>query len=96
VLRFVAELCAISSRLAASSNPRHRHLARYEDQPVVRPGIREVGKDQGLSLIAVQQNSIVGPCLLTPYLETQSDAVDLVGILPIFQRVSRTAPTEPS
>jgi hypothetical protein len=58
--------------------------------------MREVGKGQGLSLIAIQQNNIVGPCLLTPYLETQSDAVDLVGILPISQRVSRTAPTEPS
>ena len=53
----------------------------------------EVGMRQRLIFIGIQQNDIAGPDLLTPYLETQSDAVDLVGVLPDFQSVSRTAPS---
>jgi hypothetical protein len=44
---------------------------------------------------ATSQNDVAGPGLLTPYLKTQFDAVDLVGVLPAFQRVSRAAPAEP-
>ena len=48
-----------------------------------------------LGPIAIQQNDIAGPNLLTPYLETQSDAVDLVRVPAAFQSVPRTAPAEP-
>jgi hypothetical protein len=50
---------------------------------------------QRLGLIGIKQNDIAGPGLLAPDLETQSDAVDLVRVLPTFQRVSRAAPAEP-
>jgi hypothetical protein len=50
---------------------------------------------QCLGLIGIKQNDIAGPCLLTPYPETQADAVDLVRVLPALQRVSRAAPAEP-
>ena len=50
---------------------------------------------QRLGLIGIKQNDIAGPGLLAPNLETQADAVDLVRVLPTFQRVSRAAPAEP-
>ena len=50
---------------------------------------------QGLRLISIKQNDVAGPGLLAPDLETQSNAVDFVRVLPPFQRVSRAAPAEP-
>src|ERR1700730_18192463 len=79
----------------------HRHLPRLSRRGDTQigasfgPGVREVGMGQRLRLIAIQQNDIARPGLLAPYLETQSDAIDLVRVLAAFQRVPRTAPAEP-
>src|SRR3984893_9562440 len=79
----------------------HRHLSRLPrggDTQIgasFGPDVGEIRMRQRLGLVAIQQNDIAGPCLLTPYLETQSDAVDLVRVLAAFQRVPRTAPAEP-
>ncbi len=79
----------------------HRHLAcltrRFDTQvgTAFGPGMGEVRMGQRLGLIGVKQNDVTGPGLLAPDLETQSDAVDFVRVLPAFQRVSRAAPAKP-
>ncbi len=82
-------------------HPHHCHLTcltgRFNAQvgPSFGPGVGEVRMGQGLRLISIKQNDVAGPGLLAPDLETQSNAVDFVRVLPPFQRVSRAAPAEP-
>ena len=47
-----------------------------------------------LALIAIEQNDVAGFGLLLAQLQTQADALDLGGVLPTLQRVSRPPPAE--
>src|SRR5580698_6427909 len=60
----------------------------------LRPGMGEVGMRQRLALIVIEQDNIAGFGLLLAQLQAQADPLDLGGVLPALQRVSRPPPAE--
>jgi hypothetical protein len=81
--------------------PHHRHFAPLAGSGDTQigasfdPGMGEIRMGQGLGLIGIQQHDIAHPGLLAAQSKTRPDTVDLVRVLPPFQRVTRTAPAEP-
>jgi hypothetical protein len=49
---------------------------------------------QCLALVAVEQNDVVGRCLLLEKLEAQTDPFNFAGDLAAFQRVTGPPPAE--
>ena len=55
----------------------------------------EIWVGQRFGLVLEQKDDITGPGLLATQLKAKPDALDLTGVLPALQRVSRSAPAEP-
>lgn len=80
----------------AEQRPLARLAGRLDPQigAAPGPGAGEIGVRESLRLVAVQQDNIAGPGLLSEQAQAQTRAIDRLGVLPARQGMARPAPGE--